>query len=140
MDCGRARDVMLAALDRLPVADGEHDLATAHAKTCAACREFDQAHRALDAALETAILKPALSAMFRHDLRRAIRVSTSSRWDQWLPDIAYLIGALAATLLALLMLPSSGATVAVVAIVGLLGYVFQIAVTHMWQHSGESSG
>jgi len=126
MDCHPAQEAILAAID----GDRRSDDAAAHVRECAACREFDTIQRAQDATLVTAILRPRLNPAFRPRLREAIRASAPVRGRTWLPDIAYVAGAVAGVALAFASSPYfRDTTPGAVVLVGVLGYVFQIALT-----------
>jgi hypothetical protein len=120
---------MVAALDGMEQRDSEYQEALDHARACTRCREIDRIYQTLDAALEAAILRPHLSAAFRANLRTKIAGSTSNPSDEWLPDIAYFLGAVAAAAAMAVTTRADSVMVLLVALVGLLGYVFQLAVT-----------
>ena len=125
MDCQSAQDSFLESL--VTPLDAEQRLAIdRHIAACASCSRFADTQRKLDARLAAATPQVSLSPVFRTRLKAKIRRDAEPVWSDVLPEVAHVVGCVAATLVALALLP--GRAVAVLA----AGAVFT-AVTYSAQ-------
>lgn len=103
MDCTQAQDRILDELDGDPRETvGRQDLQL-HLAGCGSCRSFAALQRRLDAELREGILVPGPDPGFRRELYE--RLATRQPWPEWLPGLAYLVGAAAATIASVALLP-----------------------------------
>jgi predicted anti-sigma-YlaC factor YlaD len=102
MDCTQAQDRILDELDGLREAPGRQELQQ-HLAECEPCRSFAALQRGLDAELRASIPVPGPDAGFRRALYE--RLATRQPWPEWLPGLAYLVGAAAATIASVAVLP-----------------------------------
>jgi len=102
MDCTQAQDLLLDELDA-PLDPAERGELRRHLDGCEGCRAFATLQRRLDAELRDGAPVLALDAGFRPALD--VRLTTEQRWPDWLPEIAYGVGAALATAATMLALP-----------------------------------
>jgi len=101
MGCTHAQDLLLDELDGL-LEPAERPELLRHLAGCEACREFAGLHRQLDAELRTSLTVAGLDERFRPAVEKRLG---RDPWPEWLPDVAYLIGAALATAATVLALP-----------------------------------
>jgi anti-sigma factor RsiW len=101
MRCTHAQDLLLDELDGL-LDPAERPELLRHLAGCEACREFADLHRQLDAELRTSLTVAGLDARFRPAVEKRLG---RDPWPEWLPDVAYLIGAALATAATVVALP-----------------------------------
>lgn len=106
MDCNGAQDLALDEIDGRLEPSQRPELLR-HLAGCEACREFANLQRRLDAELRTSLATPPLDGHFRPALGRRLR---GEPWPDWLPDLAYLLGAALATAATVLALPLPAAS------------------------------
>jgi predicted anti-sigma-YlaC factor YlaD len=94
MDCTHAQDLVLDELDGALDAAVRHELRR-HLEGCGSCTAFAALQRRLDAELRDSAPTVALDASFRRALNR--RLAVQQPWPEWLPEAAYLLGAVLAT-------------------------------------------
>jgi predicted anti-sigma-YlaC factor YlaD len=102
MDCTQAQDRILEELDGLREAPGRQELQQ-HLAECEPCRSFAALQRRLDAELRESTPVLAPGSGFRRMLDE--RLATRQPWPEWLPGLAYLVGAGAATIASVVALP-----------------------------------
>lgn len=100
MECSRAQDLVLDELD------GELDGAVRddlrrHLDACPACQAFAALQRRLDADLREGVPVLAPPAGFE----RRVGERQGAAWPEWLPELAYVAGAVLATFACVLALP-----------------------------------
>jgi hypothetical protein len=102
MDCTQAQELLLDELDA-PLEPAERREALNHLDECGRCRAFAALQRQLDAELRDGVPALVLDTGFRRrlDLRLAVR----QPWPEWLPELAYVAGAVLATGASVLVLP-----------------------------------
>ena len=101
MDCTHAQDLLLDEIDGLLDPADRPDLQR-HLAGCEVCRAFASVQRQLDAELRKSTPVVSLDARFRPALERRLG---KEPWPEWLPDVAYLLGAALATAATLVALP-----------------------------------
>jgi anti-sigma factor RsiW len=101
MDCTHAQDLLLDELDgRLgPTEDTE---LRRHVADCEPCRAFAGLQRQLDAELRKAVPLMTLDRRFRQGVEQRLG---REPWPDWLPELAYLVGAALATAATVVALP-----------------------------------
>ena len=102
MDCTQAQDLLLDELDA-PLDPAARSGLRRHMDGCEGCRAFAALQRQLDAELRDGAPVLALDAGFRPALD--VRLAVQQRWPDWLPEIAYVVGAALATAATMLALP-----------------------------------
>jgi predicted anti-sigma-YlaC factor YlaD len=102
MDCARAQDRILDELDGPGEAVERQELLQ-HLAECEPCRSFAALQRRLDAELRESTPVLALDSGFRRALDE--QLATRQPWPEWLPGLAYLAGAAAATIASVAALP-----------------------------------
>jgi len=102
MDCTQAQELLLDELNA-PLEPAERREALNHLDECGRCRAFAALQRQLDVELRDGVPALVLDAGFRRrlDLRLAVR----QPWPEWLPELAYVVGAALATVASVLALP-----------------------------------
>ena len=100
MECIRAQDLVLDGLD------GELDQAARdelrrHVDGCPRCQAFAALQQRLDASLREGVPGLALEAGFE----RRVGERLGAAWPEWLPELAYVVGAVLATFACVSALP-----------------------------------
>jgi anti-sigma factor RsiW len=101
MDCTRAQEAILDELDGLLEPTGRGELMR-HLADCEACRAFAGLQRRLDAQLRTSLVELRVDERFRPALANRLGPEP---WPEWLPGVAYLVGAALATAASVFALP-----------------------------------
>ena len=101
MDCTHAQDQVQDELDGLLEPADRPELLR-HLAGCEGCRAFADLQRELDAELRKSLPALTLDARFRPALERRL---AREPWPDWLPDVAYLLGAALATAATIVVLP-----------------------------------
>jgi predicted anti-sigma-YlaC factor YlaD len=102
MDCDHAQDLVLDELDGTLDEAVRHRL-RGHLEGCGPCQAFAALQRRLDRELEERAPAVALDAGFRRALDR--RLAAGQAWPEWLPELAYVVGAVLATGASVLAVP-----------------------------------
>jgi anti-sigma factor RsiW len=102
MDCTQAQELLLDELDA-PLEPAERREARHHLDDCERCRAFAALQRQLDAEPRDGVPALVLDAGFRRTL--AVRLAVRQPWPEWLPELAYVVGAPLATAASVLALP-----------------------------------
>jgi len=102
MDCTRAQELLLDELDA-PLAPAERGDLRRHLEGCETCKAFAALQRQLDAELRDSAPVMVLEAGFRRALD--VRLAAQQHWPEWLPELAYGVGAALATAATVLVLP-----------------------------------
>jgi hypothetical protein len=102
MDCTQAQDLVLDELDDALEPRVQHELRR-HLGGCGTCTAFATLQRRLDAELRDSAPTLALDGSFRLALNR--RLAVQQPWPEWLPEAAYLLGAVLATGVSAVALP-----------------------------------
>ena len=101
MDCTHAQDRVLDELDGLLEPADRPELLR-HLAGCEGCRAFAGLQQQLDTELRKSLRVVSLDARFRSALEQRLG---REPWPEWLPDVAYLIGAALATAATIVALP-----------------------------------
>jgi anti-sigma factor RsiW len=101
MDCTHAQELLLDEIDG-QVEPAERPELLRHLAGCEACRAFAGLQRQLDAELRRSFSVEGLDARFRPALEKRLG---KEPWPDWLPDLAYLVGAALATAATIVALP-----------------------------------
>lgn len=101
MDCTRAQDRVLDELDGLLEPTEQPELRR-HLAGCEACRAFAGLQRQLDAELRKSVPVMTLDTRFRQGVEQRLG---RQPWPEWLPELAYLVGAALATVASVVALP-----------------------------------
>ena len=111
MDCQYAQESILTSLLE-PLDREQRVVLEMHLASCEVCRRFDESQRRLDVRLTEALPVAHLSPAFRRTLKARIRRDDPlSSWPDFLPDVAHLIGCLAAFVILEFALPRYSGTV-----------------------------
>jgi hypothetical protein len=102
MDCTRAQELLLDEFDA-PLAPAEQGDLRRHLEGCETCQAFAALQRELDAELRDTAPAMVLGAGFRRALD--VRLAAQQHWPEWLPELAYGVGAALATAATVLVLP-----------------------------------
>jgi anti-sigma factor RsiW len=102
MDCTRAQELLLDELDA-PLAPAERGDLLRHLEGCETCKAFAALQRQLDAALRDGAPVLVVEAGFRRALD--VRLAAQPPWPEWLPELAYGVGAALATAATVPVLP-----------------------------------
>src|SRR4030042_6563009 len=102
MDCTQAQDLLLDEFDA-PLEPAERREALHHLDDCEPRRAFAARQRQLDAELRDGVPALVLDAGFRRTLD--VRLAVRQPWPEWLPELAYVVGAALATAASVLALP-----------------------------------
>ena len=102
MDCTQAQDLLLDELDA-PLDPAKRREALHHLDGCESCRAFAALQRRLDAELRDGVPALVLDAGFRRTLD--VQLAARQPWPEWLPELAYVVGAALATAVSVLALP-----------------------------------
>ena len=102
MDCTEAQELLLDELDA-PLEPAERREALHHLDGCEPCRAFAALQRQLDAELQVGVPVLVLDAGFRR--RLDVHLAARQPWPEWLPELAYVVGAALATAASVLALP-----------------------------------
>jgi hypothetical protein len=102
MDCAEAQDLLLDELDAA-LEPAARRAALHHFDGCEPCRAFAALQRRLDAELRAGVPALVLDAGFRRSLDA--RLAVRQPWPEWLPELAYVVGAPLATAASVLALP-----------------------------------
>ena len=102
MDCTQARDLLLDELDA-PLDPAARLEVLHHLDDCETCRAFAALQRQLDAELRDGVPALVPDAGFRRTLD--VRLAVRQPWPEWLPELAYVVGAALATAASVLALP-----------------------------------
>ena len=125
MDCQEAQEIVLESFDNVLSHNNKRDL-DLHLSLCAGCAHFAQLQNTLDYKLSAAICAPRLSPSFQAVVRTRISSQQQALWPDWLPDVAYLAGSIAAIGLCVVILPFSvAATISTGAGLALATYFLQ---------------
>jgi anti-sigma factor RsiW len=102
MDCTQAQERLLDELDA-PLEPAERHEVLRHLDDCERCGAFAALQRQLDAELRDGAPALVLDAGFRR--RLGGRLAVRQPWPEWLPELAYVVGAALATAASVLALP-----------------------------------
>jgi anti-sigma factor RsiW len=100
MECTRAQDLVLDELDGEPD-EAVRDELRRHLDSCPGCQAFAALQRRLDASLREGVPGLAPDAGFE----RRVGERLGAAWPEWLPELAYVAGAVLATFACVLALP-----------------------------------
>lgn len=100
MECNRAQDLVLDELDGA-LDEALLDELRRHLDGCPVCQAFAALQRRLDTSLREGV--PGLAP--RAGFERRVGERLGAAWPEWLPELAYVAGAVLATLACVLALP-----------------------------------
>jgi predicted anti-sigma-YlaC factor YlaD len=111
MECARIQDELLESLIE-PRPAAVQAMIDAHLPTCATCERFAATQARLDAGLRAVLQPAAMSPRVRALVRERIRRDgVPTLWPDYLPDLVHFASCGIVTMVALVMLPFSAATV-----------------------------